>query len=225
MAKDPAFLFYSSDFYTGTATMTNEHVGMYIRLLCLQHQKGRLSKKDMLCICSAYINDVFAKFEQDHDGYYINKRLQIEDLKRKEYTNSRRMNALGKHKAYAQHMENENEDININKDKNKNNKKKEEYTKDFLDFYHLYPKKVGKPKAFESWRRINLTNGLFEKIMAAVALQAKSKQWTKDGGEFIPHPATWLNQERWNDEGYRRSETVGERIKRIAEEAGHRQVR
>ncbi len=40
MAKDPAFLFYSSDFYMGTVGMTDAQVGQYIRLMCLQHQKG-----------------------------------------------------------------------------------------------------------------------------------------------------------------------------------------
>ena len=52
MAKDPAVLFYTSDFLSGTFTMTNEQVGMYIRLLCLQHQKGKLSEKDMLSTVS-----------------------------------------------------------------------------------------------------------------------------------------------------------------------------
>ena len=51
MSKDPAVLFYTSDFLTGTMTMTNDQVGMYIRLLCLQHQKNFLSEKDMLSIC------------------------------------------------------------------------------------------------------------------------------------------------------------------------------
>lgn len=37
-------------------------------------------------------------------------------------------------------------------------------------------------------------------MLAALAQQKKSPQWVKDGGEFIPHPATWLNQGRWQDE-------------------------
>ena len=45
MAKDPAFLFYPSDFLTGTMFMTDEQVGKYIRLLCAQHQKGHLCEK------------------------------------------------------------------------------------------------------------------------------------------------------------------------------------
>ena len=45
MAKDPAFLFYTSDFLTGTMFMTNEQVGIYIRLLCSQHQHGGIIDK------------------------------------------------------------------------------------------------------------------------------------------------------------------------------------
>lgn len=50
MAKDPAFLFYSNDFLSGTFLLSDEQVGKYIRLLCIQHQKGILTKKDMLNI-------------------------------------------------------------------------------------------------------------------------------------------------------------------------------
>jgi len=54
MAKDPAVLFYTSDFLSGTFTMTDEQVGKYMRLLCIQHQKGMLTEQDMLSICKAY---------------------------------------------------------------------------------------------------------------------------------------------------------------------------
>ena len=40
--KDPAFLFYSSDFLSGTMLMNNEEIGIYIKLICLQHQQGHL---------------------------------------------------------------------------------------------------------------------------------------------------------------------------------------
>ena len=62
MSKDPAVLFYTSDFLTGTTLMSNEQVGKYIRLLCIQHQKGVLSEKDMLKICDSYDEDIFDKF-------------------------------------------------------------------------------------------------------------------------------------------------------------------
>ena len=37
-------------------------------------------------------------------------------------------------------------------------------------------------------------------ILAAIEAQKKSEQWVKDGGQYIPHPATWLNQGRWDDQ-------------------------
>jgi len=42
MAKDPAFLFYSKDWIEGTAELSPEAKGVYIDLLCYQHQRGDL---------------------------------------------------------------------------------------------------------------------------------------------------------------------------------------
>lgn len=89
--KDPAFLFYSSDFLSGTFTMSNEQIGKYIRLLCIQHQKGVLSEKDMLHICGSYDEDIYSKFKKSEHGYY-NERLNFEAERRKNYTESRRNN-------------------------------------------------------------------------------------------------------------------------------------
>ncbi len=113
MAKDPAFLFYTSDFLTGTLTMTDEQVGKYIRLLCLQHQKGELNEKDMLFICKSHDEDIFAKFK-NIDGKYFNERLREESIKRIKYSESRRNNKLKKNisSTYVKHMENENENVN-----------------------------------------------------------------------------------------------------------------
>ena len=96
MAKDPAFLFYSSDFLTGTQFFTYEQIGQYIKLLCLQHQQGRLPIKHMLQICGSVDNEVFTKFIKDDNGLYYNERLEVEANKRKAYTDSRRANRLHK---------------------------------------------------------------------------------------------------------------------------------
>jgi len=135
MSKDPAVLFYTSDFISGTYTMTDTHVGMYIRLLCLQHQKGALTEQDMLYICKTYVEDVYCKFDKNGDGLYRNKRMDIEIRKRTAYCESRRENVSKGHKkrsTYVEHMENENENRNrvINKDKNK---------KDFIEMLRENP--------------------------------------------------------------------------------------
>ena len=70
----------------------------------------------------------------------------------------------------------------------------------FDAFWKAYPRKVGKGKAREKWRKLKPSAALREKIMAAVAAQINSEQWAKDGGAYIPNPLTWLNQDRWDDE-------------------------
>ena len=70
----------------------------------------------------------------------------------------------------------------------------------FSEFWQQYPKKVGKKAALTSWKRVKPDAELFERIMQAVALAKASDQWRREGGRFIPNPATWLNQGRWDDE-------------------------
>ena len=141
MNKDPAFLFYSSDFLVGTMLMSNDQVGKYIRLMCLAHQKGGyLTKEDMFKICNEDDKDVLSKFEKDGNDIYYNERLLSEIVKRKKYSDSRRNNRKGKTEekeedmsiiceSYEPHMENENINISIkskslnkNKDKTISNK-------------------------------------------------------------------------------------------------------
>lgn len=64
-------------------------------------------------------------------------------------------------------------------------------------FWKHYPKKVGKQAALKAWKRMK--PGL-QKCVDAIALQKQSDQWRKDGGQYIPNPATWINQGRWDDE-------------------------
>ncbi len=70
----------------------------------------------------------------------------------------------------------------------------------FDTFWTNYPKKVGKGDALKSWMKINPSEELVSKMLFTLAWQVKSDQWEKDKGQFIPNPATWLNQERWTDE-------------------------
>ena len=70
----------------------------------------------------------------------------------------------------------------------------------FDQFWNDYPKKISKKKALQSWTRLKPDQELVKVILNAVRNQSRSEQWLKDKGQYIPHPATWLNQERWNDE-------------------------
>ena len=70
----------------------------------------------------------------------------------------------------------------------------------FERFWAAYPRKVGKGKAQESFKKIKPSEELTKRMLDAVNAQMKSAQWQEEGGRYIPNPATWLNQSRWEDE-------------------------
>lgn len=78
---------------------------------------------------------------------------------------------------------------------------KREVEQDFHNrFWPAYPRRVAKQAALKAWKKINPSTGLVDQMLAALDQQKRSADWQKDGGKFIPHPATWLNQGRWEDE-------------------------
>lgn len=134
MAKDPAFLFYTGDFITGTMWMTNEELGIYVRLLCSQHQHGGIIDKKTFNEATGDNSKIRSKFIETDKGF-INERLMNEmearqkkstnlSLNAKEMWKQRKSNAIVKQKQYKSnaiasdlHMpiedEDENKDINI----------------------------------------------------------------------------------------------------------------
>ena len=73
--------------------------------------------------------------------------------------------------------------------------KKEEL---FESFWKVYPRKVGKEKCRNWFKSHKPNEELVQKMIEAVEIQKKSKQWSDP--QYIPHPYTWLNQGRWEDE-------------------------
>lgn len=70
----------------------------------------------------------------------------------------------------------------------------------FDRFWKAYPRKIAKPTAERSWKALHLTETDVDKVLAGLDEWKGSEQWERDGGRFIPHPATFLNQRRWEDE-------------------------
>lgn len=68
----------------------------------------------------------------------------------------------------------------------------------FAEFWAAYPRKVGKGAAEKAWIKARDRPPLAE-VIAALRRAMASDQWQRDGGQFVPHPATWLNQRRWED--------------------------
>lgn len=70
----------------------------------------------------------------------------------------------------------------------------------FEDFWAEYPKKRSKQVALKAWTRLAPNKELYNKIMAALRAQKQSAEWRRDGGQYIPYPATWINGGCWEDE-------------------------
>lgn len=70
----------------------------------------------------------------------------------------------------------------------------------FDRFWEAYPKHTAKPKAAQAFARIKPDDELLRRMLAAIDRQRTSLQWTRDGGQFVPHPSTWLNGRRWEDD-------------------------
>ena len=78
------------------------------------------------------------------------------------------------------------------------NRKEENILTDFDTFWKAYPRKEGKRPAQKSWKSLNPSKELVKSILEDLELRKKSEQW--EDKKFIPHPATYLNQKRWEDE-------------------------
>ena len=70
----------------------------------------------------------------------------------------------------------------------------------FDRFWSVYPRKTGKEAARKAFAKLKLPAETLAAILTALAWQCKSDQWTRDNGQYVPNPATYLNQGRWQDE-------------------------
>ena len=74
------------------------------------------------------------------------------------------------------------------------------YSVEFELFWKTYPKRTGKIKALEAWNKYNGSRPPIEIIIRKIEELKKTDQWSRDNGQYIPNPSTWINQGRWDDE-------------------------
>lgn len=82
---------------------------------------------------------------------------------------------------------------------NTDNQHKEEKL-GFDDWYSHYPRKQARQRAEKAWKKIKPDQKLIKRMIDAVEVMKTKESWTKDNGQYIPLPATWLNDGRWEDE-------------------------
>jgi len=171
MAKDPAFLFYSSDFLTGVSDLNMEERGQYITLLSLQHQKGFLTEKMIQLVVGKISDDVRKKFTKTQDGIF-NEQLKSVIEKRAKHS--------------AKQVE------NVSKRwKNKETEKKDD-TKPIPNQYQKDTKKIPLENEIENVNTIVIENGvekylflinslLGKKFRATEKVKSAFQARTKDG--------------------------------------------
>ena len=97
------------------------------------------------------------------------------------------------------------EDKDKVKNKDKHKSEQQDGLLPFDIFWENYPKKVGKTLAYEKFTEVNVS---LEVLLKAIKEQLQSAQWQSKGGIYIPNPATWLQERRWEDELPRKEEPV-----------------
>lgn len=212
--KAPAFQFYPRDFLVGTALFSNEQKGIYVTLLCYQWDHGRLpsdvKKLSRLAGCSvSKFNGVLSKFKDDGEGHIYNERLENERLKQDKYRDGQSENGKKggrpiKSEAKAKQKASHKPIITRAKPLQSASASAETIPpipeEGFLIFWASYPKRKNRQKAEAAWFKIKDWQNLLPTMLSVIAREKATEQWTKQKGQFIPYPASWLNGRMWEDE-------------------------
>lgn len=149
--KDPAMLFYPSDFLVDTMLFDDIVIGRYIKLMCFLHQKGHLLYEDILSIVKEENSPIFKLLEIDEKGLYYIAKIDQEIARRKAYSESRKNNRKKTCETCVEDMGTETVTETINNYITNNNYSSElkETIKTWLD-YKLERKEIYKQQGFKS---------------------------------------------------------------------------
>ena len=171
------------DFFADTYYLSNERLAVYTKLVWeyyLQEkpisvddykEKAYELKTDEPTL--TYVLNKYFYLEEDIDNEVWRHKRIDEELSKMLTVNKQRSDTLKKYY---------NQDAKIN---------------GFEEFWKAYPKKRDKQKSKTAWIKKQPD---LPKVLKAIKEQMKSEQWTKNAGQFIPLPSTWLNGARWEDE-------------------------
>ncbi|MBA7561089.1 hypothetical protein ES708_02724 [subsurface metagenome] len=193
--------------------------GLWIGMLCLMARSAKRGKlltnvlangdskwlAKQLGGTAEEIDTLLAELERErvfsrHEGAIICRKMWRQTDLSDKRAEAGRLGALAKHQQNESGKTQQNL-ATVGKDRNGRDRSG---SFDFDQFWSLYPRKVGKKAASKAWDKAKDKPAL-EVLLVALEAQKKSEQWKKDGGQYIPNPATWLNQGRWDDEAHETS--------------------
>lgn len=225
MSSRPWYKRYPSDFVSGTFMLTAEEKGVYAVLLDLMYDRGAPIPDDAqelgrVCGCSTrrfkQVRDKLSSVGKItlKDGLISNNRFEKQVKKEENEHEKLSENAAKSHLKRAENSTEAKEINDLEKKGQEHNQKPDTRSQkerdsslplgdpveaDFDEWYALYPHKVGRGAALKAYRAARKKTGKGELLDAVKRFSAAK---ARDGTEkrFIPHPATWLNGERWADE-------------------------
>ncbi len=191
--------------------MTDSQIAEILRAMFSYAKRGKTPE-----FSSPLLNTTFCvikyAIDRDSEAYANRCKKNSENIAKR--WNDTKYDGIPKIQSYTKHTDNDNDNDNDNGNGNdkenilptasppavKDRATEGAYTEDFLDFWEKYPRKTGKGAAFRAWLKIRPTKKERADIVSALKWQKHSEQWTTEYGKFIPLPATYLNQRRWEDE-------------------------
>lgn len=200
--------------------MTNEQIGLYIKMLCIQHQHGgRINTNELRTQCDRIANGdaVWVKFKHDKSGSF-NERLDFEIKKRKEKGakasesankrwNNRPPKQLCDGNANAMRSENENENENIN-EINKTNKVTNGKNFEFNEITTLPENYLQSCREqLYATQRLTIDSDTILKLWEAFRLEKLTgKNWYKSENDFYQHFANWIKKQKFTQKKLTKTE-------------------
>jgi arylsulfatase A-like enzyme len=174
------------DYLQKTAKLTDEEVGRLFRALMQYHATG--VAEDIAGRESIAFDFMREDIDRTEEAYKA----------KCEKNRNTRLAAIANERQQTSTNVNDCPQKEKEKEKEKEKKKEEELL--FARFWDAYPKHTAKAAARKAFDKVNPDAAKVETMLSAIEKQKASAQWQENGGQFIPYPATWLNQNRWEDE-------------------------
>ena len=208
--KAPAFQFYPKDFLTDerVGLMSHAERGIYITLLSmcwLEHSlpadPSALAKLMSVPIprFTRLWKGVLSQCFREEAGRLYHKRLDTERDKQVAHRQRQRDAAALRWHPHGNATALPNACFSSSSSSS-SSESTTYFCASFDAFWDAYPRKVGRKPALDLWLRMKPDEQLAQEMLAGLERLKHSAQWQKDGGEFIPHPKTFLFQRRWTDE-------------------------
>jgi len=219
MGKAPAFQFFVKDWLSDPQLrMTSASTkGIWIDLLCYMWWsdsggKLELTIDEIVKLTSAQNGEVQLFLDEAKKYKFCNVFVtrdgmsQICNRRMTRESKSRELHRIRQQKYRDKHKRDKNVTPSSPSPSPSPTPKTTTYPKEFLLFWDKYPKKKAKKEAFKAYQRAKDKPPIAE-LLKIIEQHIETEQWKKEGGEYIPYPATFLNKGMWEDEIKTKKET------------------